>query len=323
MDFYMTHDKGKIPSKIAVITGPTATGKTRLGVLLAQSLNGEIVSADSMQVYRGMDIGSAKPTASEMGGIAHHMLDVADITESYSAARYVREARICVDDILSRGKLPIVVGGTGLYIDSLISGREFSNPPGDKNLRLELELQYDSLGGDALLKKLAKADPQRAEKLHPSDKRRIIRALEVYALTGKTITEHDIQSKLIPPLYNACRIALTYENRGDLYKRINKRVDHMISSGLVSEVSALMSSGLSENTTAIQGIGYKEVVSALQNRLTIEEAIEKIKLESRRYAKRQLTWLRRRGDINWILWKENPDFDWGRQHSTCFLQDSE
>jgi len=317
----MTHDSGK--PKIAVITGPTATGKTRLGVLLAQSLKGEVISADSMQVYRGMDIGSAKPTASEMGGIAHHMLDVADVTESYSAARYVREARACADDILSRGKLPIVVGGTGLYIDSLISGREFSNPPGDKNLRLELELRYNSLGGGALLEQLAKADPQRAEKLHPSDKKRIIRALEVYMLTGKTITEHDIQSSLIPPLYNACRIALTYENRDNLYKRINSRVDDMISAGLVSEVSALLAGGLSKNTTAIQGIGYKEIVSALENRLSMEDAIEKIKQESRRYAKRQLTWLRRREDVNWILWRENPDFDFGRQRSTCFLQDSE
>ena len=185
--------------KIVVITGPTASGKTALGVALCRNMNGEVVSADSMQIYRRMDIGTAKPTMEEMQGIPHHMIDVADPEENYSVARYVEEAAACVEDILRRGKLPVVVGGTGLYIDSLLSGRTFAGGPVDPALRQELNERYDEIGGRGLLGELRKVDPERASKLHEADKKRIVRALEVYILTGKTITRHDLETQAMPP----------------------------------------------------------------------------------------------------------------------------
>ncbi|MGI5936290.1 MAG: tRNA (adenosine(37)-N6)-dimethylallyltransferase MiaA [Oscillospiraceae bacterium] len=306
--------------KIAVLTGPTASGKTALGVLLAEALNGEVVSADSMQIYRGMDIGTAKPTPEETRGIPHHMIDVADPAESYSVARYVEEASRCVDCILSRGKLPIVVGGTGLYIDSLISGRSFAEAPGDDSLRARLNGRYDALGGQAMLEELAKVDPERASKLHPADKKRIVRALEVWHLTGKTITEHDEETKKLPPRYDAACIALSFKNRQHLYDRINRRVDQMVEQGLFREVEALLKSGLPENCTAMQAIGYKEAAAALKGRISRQEAVETIKQETRRYAKRQLTWLRRKPHIFWLLWDKEPDYDSGLRLSTEFLR---
>ena len=200
-------------SKVVVLSGPTASGKTALGVLLAQTLGGEVVSADSMQIYRRMDVGTAKPTQEEMCGVAHHMIDVAEPEEDYSVARYVSEAAACVDDILARGKLPVIVGGTGLYIDSLLSGRTFAGGPVDPALRTELSERYDEIGANGLLGELRKVDPARAAKLHPSDKKRIVRALEVYILTGKTITQHDAETQALPPRYDAARIALDYADR--------------------------------------------------------------------------------------------------------------
>ena len=181
--------------KIVVITGPTASGKTALGVALAQRLGGEVVSADSMQIYRGMDIGTAKPTPEEMRGVPHHMIDITDPAENYSVSRYAAQAAACVDDILARGKLPIVVGGTGLYIDSLIAGRTFADGTADTALRQELSERYDEIGGEGLLGELRKVDPERAARLHPADKKRIVRAMEVYILTGKTITQHDAETR--------------------------------------------------------------------------------------------------------------------------------
>jgi len=303
---------------VAVITGPTATGKTRLGVLLAQALGGEVVSADSMQLYRRMDIGTAKPTAEEMAGVPHHMLDVAEPGENYSVGRYVQQAAACVDDILARGRLPILVGGTGLYIDSLLSGRDFA-APGDPALRAFLSAEYDRLGGQALWEQLRQVDPRRAEKLSPNDKRRILRALEVYRLTGETITEHDERSRLAPPRYEAAVIALTFADREKLYARIDARVDRMVEQGLFAEVAALLSEGLSRSCTAMQAIGYKEAAQALNGEISRQEAVERIKRESRRYAKRQLTWLRREKTVHWIRWAEEPDFALARQDSTDFL----
>ena len=305
-------------SRVIVLSGPTASGKTALGVLLARQLGGEVVSADSMQIYRRMDVGTAKPTAEEMCGVAHHMIDVAEPEEDYSVARYVEEAAACVEDILARGRLPILVGGTGLYIDSLLSGRTFAGGPVDPALRQELSERYDEIGAKGLLGELRKVDPERAEKLHPADKKRIVRALEVYILTGKTITQHDAETRAVPPRYDAVRIALDYADRAALYDRIDRRVDGMLERGLVDEVRALLDSGVPRDCTAMQAIGYKEIVRALDGACSLDEAAEDIRRESRRYAKRQLTWLRR-GDYHWIRFQKTPDLDAARRDSTEFL----
>lgn len=293
--------------KIVVVCGPTATGKTRLGIELARQFNGEIVSADSMQVYRRMDIGTAKATAEERAAAVHHMLDVAEPWENYSVARYVEEASRCCEDILSRGKLPILVGGTGLYIDSLVSGRDFADNDGDAGLREQLSDEYDVLGGEAMLRRLKSVDPERAEKLHPGDKRRIVRALEIYMLTGITITEHDRRTRALPPRYDAARIFLSFEDRADLYARIDRRVDEMAEQGLFEEVQGLLDEGLSENCTAMQAIGYKEFVAALNGECTLEEAADQVRQSSRRYAKRQLTWFRRNKSIHWLTRRPGQD----------------
>ena len=305
--------------KIVVVTGPTATGKTKLAVALARDLNGEIVSADSMQLYRRMDIGTAKVTPNEAQGVPHHMIDVAGPDESFSVARYVHDAGRCVDDILSRGKLPILAGGTNLYIDSLVSGRDFAENEGDNALRESLGAEYDALGGETMLERLREIDPERAAKLHPADKRRIIRAIEVYTLSGRTITQHDAETKAIPPRYEAVRIVLDYEDRAELYRHIDSRVDEMVAQGLFDEVKALLDEGLSPDMTAMQAIGYKEPAAFFRGELTREEAIELIKRESRRYAKRQLTWLRRDDSALRIRWGVSPDFNEARRLSTEYL----
>ena len=291
--------------KLVVITGPTASGKTALGVALAQRLGGEVVSADSMQIYRGMDIGTAKPTPEEMQGVPHHMIDIADPTENYSVSRYVEEADAAVRGILSRGRLPIVAGGTNLYIDSLIAGLDFAEKAEDAALRESLNKQYDDIGGEAMLEHLRGFDPERAAKLHPADKRRIVRAVEIYILTGETITRHDEETKKRPKRYDAVKIALTFADRAVLYDRINARVDKMVSDGLFDEVKGLLDSGLSPACTSMQAIGYKEPAAYFRGEMSRDEAIELIKLSSRRYAKRQLTWLRR--DTT-VLWHERQSF---------------
>lgn len=305
---------------VVVICGPTATGKTRLSVELALELNGEIVSADSMQLYRRMDIGTAKASVDERCGVPHHMIDVAEPTEPYSVARYVDEAVRCIDDILSRKKLPIIVGGTNMYIDSLLSGRSFSAAVGDDPvLKAELEAEYDSVGGEEMLRRLSLFDPDRAAKLAAADRRRIVRAHEVYRLTGKTITRHDIETQSIPPRYNAAVIVLDYADRSRLYERIDARVDEMVSMGLFDEVRSLIAEGLSPDCTAMQAIGYKEPAAALRGEISDAEAIELIKRESRRYAKRQLTWLRRKEGVLRISHGDVPDFSEARRLSTDFI----
>ncbi|MCL2843327.1 MAG: tRNA (adenosine(37)-N6)-dimethylallyltransferase MiaA [Oscillospiraceae bacterium] len=307
---------------LLTITGPTAAGKTGLGIRLAQTLNGEVVSADSMQVYRNMDIGTAKPSVTERAGIPHHMLDVADPQEGYSVARYVTETTACVEDILARGKLPILVGGTGLYIDALLRGQDFA--PGERAAeggglyREELNNRYDTEGGTALWQELKTIDEETAERLHPNDKKRIVRALEVYHLTGETITNHNRNTQAVPPRYGAVKIALTAKDRADLYHRIDRRVDEMVAMGLEQEVATLLAKGLSAKDTAMQAIGYKEMARAVAGEISLEEAMEDVKRESRRYAKRQLSWLRRDETVRWILWAGAPDMDTAVQVSTEF-----
>ena len=305
--------------KVIVVAGPTASGKTALGIELAKKFNGEIVSADSMQIYRSMDIGTAKATPAERAAVPHHMLDVIEPWEDYSVARYVEDAAACCEDILRRGKLPVIVGGTGLYIDSLVSGRDFAQTQEDKTLREELNAEYDRAGGEEMLRRLAAVDPERAAKLHPSDKRRIVRALEIYRLTGMTITAHDELTRALPPRYEAARIILGYAERSALYERIDARVDAMIGEGLFAEVEALLASGLSADCTAMQASGYKEPAAALRGEMSREEAVGLIKRQTRRYAKRQLTWFSRAENALRIEWDKTPDFEAALRLSTKFL----
>ena len=296
--------------EIIVVCGPTATGKTRLGIALAQRCGGEIVSADSMQVYRRMDIGTAKASAEERAAAPHHMIDIVEPSEDYSVSRYVREAGAVCDRLLHEGKTPILVGGTGLYIDSLLSGRDFAErAEGDERLRGELNAQYDALGGEAMLEALRAFDPERAAKLHAADKRRIVRAIEIYRLTGETITAHDEETKARPPRYRAFTVALTYQNRADLYARIDRRVEEMAAEGLFEEVEGLLREGLSAACTAMQAIGYKETVLAIKGEMSRGEAVAAIQQASRRYAKRQLTWFGRNREAHWLRWGATPDFD--------------
>lgn len=309
-----------MPKGVVVITGPTATGKTRLGVVLAKSFGGEVISADSMQLYKGMDIGTATPDEAETEGIKHHMLSVIEPWEDYSVSRYVEDAAACVDDVLSRGKLPIIVGGTGLYIDSLLSGRGFMG--GDPAMREKFSAQYDAEGGEAMLSLLSEVDAESAGRLHANDKKRIVRALEVYYATGKSITQHNIETQSLPPRYQYCKIALSFEERARLYERIDRRVDMMMEAGLTDEVKRLIDLGVDEKTTAMQAIGYKEIALALRGECSMSEAVETVKRESRRYAKRQLSWLSGKKDVNWILWKNEPDYEWARQISTYFMENN-
>lgn len=310
-----------MPPKILVICGPTASGKTALAVELALRHHGEVVSTDSMQIYRRMDIGTAKPTREEMRGVPHHMLDVADPEEDFSVARYVDMAAKCVDDILSRGKLPILAGGTGLYIDSLLSGRTFAPFQPDSPLRGQLEEQLRREGGAAMLARLAQVDPDSAARLHPNDEKRIVRALEVYQSTGKTITQHNLETQAIPPRYDALTLALAFERREDMWSRIDRRVDQMMDQGLVAEVQGLLDSGVPAKCTAMQAIGYKEMAAALLSGGDVRAAAEEIQLRSRQYAKRQLTWFKRNKAARWLLWGREPDFAAALQTSTEYMEE--
>lgn len=310
-----------MPPKILVICGPTASGKTALAVELALRHHGEVVSADSMQIYRRMDIGTAKPTREEMRGVPHHMLDVAAPEEDFSVARYVDMAAKCVDDILSRGKLPILAGGTGLYIDSLLSGRTFAPFQPDSPLRGQLEEQLRREGGAAMLARLAQVDPDSAARLHPNDEKRIVRALEVYQSTGKTITQHNLETQAIPPRYDALTLALAFERREDMWSRIDRRVDQMMDQGLVAEVQGLLDSGVPAKCTAMQAIGYKEMAAALLSGGDVRSAAEEIQLRSRQYAKRQLTWFKRNKAARWLLWGREPDFEAALQTSTEYMEE--
>ena len=308
--------------KIVCIAGPTACGKTTLGVLLAQRFCGEVVSVDSMQIYRGMTVGTAAPTAEEMQGVPHHMIAVADPAEQWSAAEYVSRATPVVDDILARGKLPVLVGGTGLWMDALIRGHGFAKGPAGGAIRRELEARLEREGIAPLLEELRQVDPESAERLHPADTKRILRALEVYRETGSTISAHNAATRMIPPRYDAVWIGLQFADRADMKALIDRRVDKMVQEGLLDEVRALLAMGLPRNATAMQAIGYKEFLGVLDGALTEPEAIELVKLRSRQYAKRQLTWLRRNPDIHWIFWEKDRDFARALQISTEILSAS-
>lgn len=287
--------------KLLVIAGPTASGKTALGIALAERMNGEIISADSMQIYRGMDIGTAKASPQEQKHIPHHMLDLLDPGEDYSVSRYVEDATAICEDLLQQGKLPVIVGGTGLYIDALLAGRQFAGKQQENaKLREELSAEYDRLGGEEMLKRLAQVDPERAGKLAKSDKRRIVRALEVYSLTGRSITEHDAESRQLPPAYDALYVVLNYSDRAKLYEKIELRVDQMCRDGLFEETERLLARHISSESTCMQAIGYRQAAQALRGEISRDEAIALIKQATRRYAKRQLTWFRRREDALWL-----------------------
>jgi tRNA dimethylallyltransferase len=308
-----------VAETIYVITGPTATGKSDLGVMVARELNGEVVSADSMQIYKYMDIGTAKPTIDEMGGIPHHMIDFVSPFSDYSAAKYVEDASRCCDDIISRGKIPIIVGGTGLYIESLISGRSFASRGENDEIREKYSRLYDEQGGESLLALLKRGDPERAAKLHPNDKRRIVRALEVLETDENSLTGHDEMTQKAAPRYNAKVIVLGFENRAILYDRINRRVDIMMERGLVDEVQKLLSMGFS-GSTAMQAIGYKEICAALRGECTMDEAVDTVKRESRRYAKRQISWCKRYENALHINRDTIPDTNEVLHVSTNFLR---
>ncbi len=303
--------------KLIVICGPTASGKTALGVALAKALDGEVIGADSMQIYRGMDIGTAKPTAEEMDGVPHHMIDVAGPSEDFSVARYVDLATPIVEDVLARGKRALIVGGTGLYIDNLLAGRSFAAFSGETRRQLEARCAAEGLG--KLYAELGRVDPDRQRQLHPNDQKRILRALEVYYETGKPMSVWDAESKTRPPRFQAAYIALNFRDRADLWERIDQRVDHMMAQGLANEVRALLEAGVPPTATSMQAIGYKELAAAVMDGGDLAAAAEEVKLRSRQYAKRQLSWFRRYQDAHWIEWDKKPNFSTALQDSTAFL----
>lgn len=300
--------------KIVCIVGPTASGKTKLGIELCKALRGEVVSADSMQIYRGMDIGTAKPSLDERGGIAHHLFDVVSPAENYSVSRFVEDASAAISDIAARGKLPVVVGGTGLYIDALLRGGGFAEY--DEDYRRELMEKPP----EELLSMLRAVDPESAVRLHIHDVKRICRALEIYHLSGKTIGEHNRETQMAPPRYNACMIGLSCKDRAVLYARIEKRIDEMIAAGLLNEIRALQNAGISQDATSMQAIGYKELFSAARGEESLEDAILRLKQATRRLAKRQLTWFRRDPRIHWFFLDRTEDFDDVLQTSCSFIK---
>lgn len=288
------------------IAGPTASGKTGLAVALAKALDAEVVSCDSMQIYRGMDIGTAKPDAAEMDGVPHHLLDAAEPGEDFSVGRYVKLADAAIADIHARGKIAIVCGGTGLYMDSLIKGETFAAPSRPAQ-REYVEHIAEEKGVAYVYDMLKEADPETAEKLHLSDRKRIIRAMEVFLITGMPLSWHNEQSKKRPPKYEPAWIGLNFRDRNKLYARVDRRVDEMLEKGLEAEVRRLLEQGIDPKTTAMQAIGYKEMAAAIRGECSVKQAADRIKQASRNYAKRQLTWFRRNEAIRWLYVDETPE----------------
>lgn len=294
----MTNETKK-PRVVAVV-GPTASGKTALAIELAKIYDGEIISCDSMQIYRGMDIGTAKPTEEEKCGIPHHMIDIIEPRESFSAADYGARARTICDDILSRGKLPIFCGGTGLYLDAVLTDNDYADVETDMELRAKLTSEAEHDGARAMWERLNEVDPEAAAAIHENNVKRVVRALELYLSSGITKTEWDKRSRLRPKPYDATIIALE-RSREEMYARIDKRVDIMMEMGLENEVRELLSSGkLPRGSTAAQAIGYKEFISYFDGVCSLEDAVAEIKQATRRYSKRQLTWFKRGEEVNWI-----------------------
>ena len=294
-------------NNIICIVGPTASGKTALAVELAKEFNGEVVSCESMQVYKRMDIGTAKPTAEEMQGIPHHMLDVCEPDEDFSVSKYCEMAAPIVDDILSRGKTAIIAGGTGLYMDSLIRGNDFAPFPATGH-RQRLEEKLSEAGLEAMIAELSAIDPESVDRAQKNP-RRIIRALEVYYETGETITSHNLRTQAIPPRYRPLWLGLDFDPRKLLYDRIDLRVGMMLELGLEQEIRDLLASGIPATCTAMQAIGYKEFLDAMEGGCTMAEAADQVRQSSRRYAKRQLTWFKRNKEMNWLTRREGGGSD--------------
>ena len=292
---------------IICVAGPTASGKTSLAVELAKLTDGEVVSCDSMQIYRRMTVGTAKPTPEEMDGIVHHMIDICDPEEDFSVSRYCEMATPILEDILARGKTAIIAGGTGLYMDSLIRGNDFAPFPATGH-RERLEEILQKKGVEPLAAQLKEIDPEALDRSQ-GNPRRIIRALEVFFETGETITAHNLRTQASPPRYCPLWIGLDFEERAELYRRIDLRVSIMLEQGLVEEIRQLLDSGISPKATALQAIGYKEFVDAMDGKMTIDEAADQVRLFSRRYAKRQLTWFRRNKDMHWLIRKTGQSND--------------
>ncbi|OBZ18210.1 tRNA (adenosine(37)-N6)-dimethylallyltransferase MiaA [Bacillus sp. FJAT-27264] len=293
--------------KVLVLLGPTAVGKTKLSLAIAKAYGAEIISGDSMQVYRGMDIGTAKISQAEMEDISHHLIDIHDPKDAYSTAEFQEQGRRLIEEISSRGKLPFIVGGTGLYIESLCYGFRFSEAVADEAFRKEQEDYADEYGALALHARLAAVDPVSAERLHPNDRRRIIRALEVFHQTNITQSDSLAGQKKESP-YDLCLVGLTMD-RKILYKRIEDRIDAMLADGLISEVQGLLDQGYDRSLVSMQGLGYKEIAAYLAGELTIDEAVTLLKRDTRRFAKRQMSWFRHMKDIQWIDVDAEPSFD--------------
>ena len=286
----------KIP--VIAVVGPTASGKTALSINIAKRFSGQVVSADSMQIYEKMNIATAKPTDDEMQGIPHHLIGFQAIDKKFSVAEYVTLAKECIEKIQSQGDLPVIAGGTGLYVDSLLQNIQFSQEDENTEIRKELTEMFDEKGAEFMLNWLREIDPQTSEKLHLKDKSRIIRALEIYKATGKTMTEQKALSKTEPSPYNTLYIGINYRDRNVLYDRINRRVDIMMQNGLLEEAKDFYN--IDSDKTACQAIGYKELAPYFNNEKSLEECLESLKIETRHYAKRQLTWFRKNENINWV-----------------------
>lgn len=308
-----------MPPRVLCVVGPTACGKTALGVRLAKQYHGEVVSVDSMQLYKGMSIGTAAPGPAEREGVPHHLIGIADPGESWSVARFAAAADECVRDILGRGGLPVLVGGTGLYMDAVVAGRTFAPGASGGAVRKKLQEELEAGGAAPLLEELRRADPAAAERLHPADTKRILRALEVYRETGKTISRHNEETRALPKKYDPVYLGLAFRDREDLRELIGRRVDRMLADGLLDEVRALLDAGVPRTATALQAIGYKELLPVLDGRASLADAAEEIKLRTRQYAKRQLTWLRRNPDVHWILWEKERNFAAALQIATEIL----
>ena len=295
---------------VIAVVGPTASGKSALAIELAKRFNGEIICCDSMQIYKEMNIGTAKPSESEQAEVKHHLFDFANPKESFSCADYIPLAERVVEDIISRGKMPIFCGGTGLYLDRFLSGAQFEETEIDENFRREMNDFACEFGNEALHEKLREVDPVSADEIHPNNVKRVIRALEIYKTSGRTKSELDKESKTFESKYNAIQIGLKYEDREHLYERINLRVDKMMEAGLLYETKTLLEDGVFEkNATAAQAIGYKELLTYFGGTRTLENAIEDLKMATRRYAKRQMTWFSSHGEVKWLLADEKTLHD--------------
>lgn len=304
--------------KVIGVVGPTASGKTKLSIELAKVLDAEIVSADSMQIYKEMTIASAKPTKEEMQGIKHHLIDIISLDENFSVYDYVNLAKKAIDDIIGRKKRVILCGGTGLYVDSLLNNTKFTDYDVDLELRDRLNKKAQELGGEELLKELCEFDKEASQKIHPNNIKKIVRALEIYYTTKKSMTDHIKESHLEESPYESIMIGLNYRNRASLYDKINRRVDIMIENGLIDESMGIFEKGY--NSTSAAAIGYKELIPYFNGEVSMEEAISKIKQESRRYAKRQLTWFRRNQNINWLYIDDYNSFDLLKQSALDIIK---